>query len=136
MKNISKFKTIKLERTACYGSCPIYQVEILSDGSVHYLGEGFVEQIGQHSWIIDAAAIEALNEAISKYEYFSMKAKEPTEVMTCSPSCITSILLEDGTHREIDNYHGADSFPKKLYKLENKIDEIIGIEKYVGKLGF
>lgn len=34
--------------------------------------------------------------------------------------------------RNIDNYHGADSFPKKLYRLENKIDEIIGIEKYVG----
>lgn len=39
-----KFKTIQLERTMCFGECPVYKVEILSDGTVNYNGEMFVEK--------------------------------------------------------------------------------------------
>jgi len=33
------FKIITLERTPCYGYCPVYKVTILSDGTVRYFGE-------------------------------------------------------------------------------------------------
>src|SRR6187200_1158641 len=39
---------IGLERTACFGKCPIYSVVIKSDGSVQYTGEKFVERLGKH----------------------------------------------------------------------------------------
>jgi hypothetical protein len=117
----------------CYGTCPVYVVEIHSDGRVIYEGEGFVEKTGHHEWTLDPDAVTALNGAIKRYGYFSFEAREPTEMITCSPSCITSVLLEDGTYREIDNYYGSDAFPVKLQRFETKIDDIIGIKKYVGK---
>ena len=57
-KQLVKFKTIQLERTMCFGECPVYKVEILSDGTVHYDGDMFVEKTGKHSWQIDASTIE------------------------------------------------------------------------------
>jgi hypothetical protein len=39
----------RLERTACYGTCPAYSVEIRGDGSVHYDGRAFVAVRGDHS---------------------------------------------------------------------------------------
>lgn len=132
-KNISGFKTITLKRTMCYGTCPVYDVEISANGEVNYNGEAFVEKMGQHRWSIQPDAINALNDAIKKFGYFSIKAKEITTDVTCNPSCITSVLMKDGTYREIDNYYGNDEYPEKLKQFERKIDKIIGVKDYIGK---
>lgn len=132
-KKISGFKTITLKRTPCYGTCPVYNVEIYAYGEVSYYGEGYVEKLGHHWWTIPPDAIDALNDAIVEYGYFSIKAKEITKDVTCSPSCITSVLLKDGSYREIDNYHGNDQYPEKLKRFERKIDKIIGVKDYIGK---
>ena len=132
-KIISEFKTIFLKRTPCYGRCPVYEVKINSDGNVFYKGEMFVEKVGPHFWKIDTESINALNAAINKYEYFSIKAKEHSMPASCCPSCITSICLEDGTNRNINNEYGGDKYPKKLRKFERQIDKIIGIDIYIGK---
>ena len=54
------------------------------------------------------------------------------EFITCEPSCKTSVLLENGKFRKFDNYKGRDDYPKALDKFEIRIDQIIGIDKYVG----
>jgi len=132
-KNTSGFRTITIKRTMCYGTCPAYNVEINEDGEVNYYGEAFVEKTGYHRWTIQTDAIDALNDAILKYGYFTIKAKEITRDVTCSPSCITSVLMKDGAYREIENYHGNDQYPERLKRFEGKIDSIIGIRNYVGK---
>ena len=131
-RNNIKFEKVKLERTPCYGSCPVYTVEVFADGRVKYNGKIFVARIGIHEWNIDEKSIEEINNAIAKYGYFSMKENEPTLIATCSSSCITFVLLQNGLHREINNYHGEDRYPIKLQRFEDKIDEIICIAEYVG----
>ena len=132
-KSSSRFKKVCLERTGCFGSCPIYTVEIHSDGSVRYFGRMFVEKTGPHEWIIDEVAVDAINAVIRKYGYFSIEAGEDLMITTDMPSCITSVLLEDGSSKEIDNYHGSSAYPKILQRFENRIDEITGTRKYVGR---
>lgn len=133
IKKPVKFKTIQLERTMCFGECPVYKVEILSDGTVYYNGEMFVEKIGKHSWQIDEANIEKLNKAIKYYRYFDIRKVKPTFVATDSPSCILSITMNDGTSKKTNNYHGDNSYPEELDTLEDKIDMLIGIKDYIGK---
>ena len=41
------------------------------------------------------------------------------------PTCITSVLLEDGTYRDIENYYGSKKYPKKLKRFEKRVDEIV-----------
>lgn len=132
-KNISGFTTITLKRTMCYGTCPGYDVQISENGEVNYYGEAYVEKTGHHRWTIQPDAIDALNDAILKYGYFTIKAKEITTEVTDHPSCITSVLLEDRTYREIENYHGNDQYPERLKRFERKIDKIIGVKDYIGK---
>jgi len=138
MKNkksiLPKFKIITLERTRCFGWCPVYKITIFSDGTVRYFGEYCVEKEGNYTWQIDENEIDELNKAISSYGYFDIKAREETEIemITCMPTCITSVLLEDGKYREIENYYGSKKYPKKLQRFEKRIDEIVGIIDYVG----
>ena len=63
-----------------------------------------------------------------------MKKVKPTYFATDLSSCSTTIVLEDGSKRKTDNYHGDDSHPEKLNKLENKIDKLIGIKDYISKV--
>lgn len=134
IRNLSGFKTITLERTMCYGTCPVYDVEIRDNGEVKYNGKYFVEKEGPHRWTILPDAVDALNDAILKFGYFSIKAREITRDCTCNPSCITSVLMKDGAYREIDNYYGNDQYPEKLKRFERKIDNIIGVKEYVGEV--
>ncbi len=128
-----KFKTIKLERTMCFGECPVYKVEIISDGTVHYNGDMFVEKTGKHSWKIDAATIEKLNKALKYYKYFEIRKVKSINSVTDQPYCILSVTLQDGTSKKTNNDHGENSYPEELFKLEDKIDKLIGIKDYIGK---
>ncbi|MCK9401477.1 MAG: DUF6438 domain-containing protein [Bacteroidales bacterium] len=58
-KNISGFQTITLKRTMCYGTCPVYDMEISANGEVNYNGEAFVEKMGHHRWSIQPDAIKS-----------------------------------------------------------------------------
>jgi len=132
-EKLSKFKVITLERTGCLGFCPVYEIKITCDGLVHYLGRAFVEKIGEYNWNIDNDSLKALNKAIMYYEYFFIEKRTPVFYMTCNPYCITSVLLKDGTYRKIKHYLGDDSYPKKLFRFEDKINKIVKIEQYISK---
>jgi len=122
------FRRITLERTACFGECPVYTLEFLADGTVNYYGEMFVEKTGEHTWKIDQKAINKLNEAIGKYNYFELEEDIPEEFSetTCQPSCITSVELQDGTYRKIHNDYGSSYYPKELKRFEDLVDEVAG----------
>lgn len=42
------FDYIKMQRTMCYGNCPVYNVTVDKEGNVIYNGEMFVYKSGQH----------------------------------------------------------------------------------------
>jgi len=125
------FKTIKLERTTCYGDCAVYKVEISSNGKVKFFSSELGERTGAFNWMIDSNAINLLNDSITKYSFFTMKEKKPTSFCTDVATYIISVRLLDGTYRKIENYLGDYKFPKRL-TLENKIDKVIGVKNYIG----
>lgn len=117
----------------CFGTCPVYDVQISENGEVNYHGEAFVEKTGHHKWSIQPETIDALNDAILKFNYFSIEAREITTLYTDAPSCLSSVLMKDGACKKINNYHGNDQYPERLQRFERQIDKIIGIKEYVGK---
>ena len=45
------------------------------------------------------------------------------------------ITVADGRPpKTIDDYHGCEATPKPIRELEDAIDRIIGIEKWIGKI--
>jgi hypothetical protein len=135
VKAQSKSETlITIERTACFGSCPIYSAEIYSDGTVIYKGKDFVKIEGEKRYKIPQVRIKMLIEEFQKANYFSLKDKYETDengmIITDQPTTITSIVL-NGKQKKVVNYYGA---PKELEKLENKIDDLADLLDYVDPL--
>ncbi len=123
---------ITLERTACFGACPVYAVSIYADGTVAYNGERFVEVEGAQTGSIDPAAVDQLIAAFEAAGYFDWN-DEYTEMHISDAPTITTSVMRDGVTKQITRYAGDDSAPIALAYLENWIDEVASTQQWTGK---
>jgi hypothetical protein len=126
---------ITLERTACFGSCPVYKLTVRGDGSLTYEGHKFVRVEGSRQGTLDKEAVAQIAQAFIDADYFELKDRysaienpDGTEtVVTDLPSTYTSISL-NRRRKAVADYVGA---PKKLIELEEKIDRITNSKRWV-----
>jgi acetamidase/formamidase len=129
---------ITLERTACFGTCPIYTLTIKSDGSVTFNGKRFTKTTGAANGKITQADFRALVSEFEKINYFSLPdayapgTKECPRMVTDMPSANTSIRLS-GRAKSVAHYYGCgtEGALPKLTALETKIDEVAGAQKWI-----
>lgn len=137
---------IKLERTECYGTCPVYTLTITANGTVVYEGRRFVKSEGRVESKISPEQLSEILAAVRRADYFSMKDRYALVEDGCDgiwtdlSSAITTIRI-NGRTKTIRHYYGCQDkpndgislrvYPRDLYELENKIDEIVGSEKWV-----
>ena len=126
----SKVRKITLQRTPCYGSCPVYRIMVSGTGEVGYFGETHVDKAGAHRWKISGRRLQRLAEAFERARYSRLADRYTSREFTDAPGCLTSIEYEDGTSKSIDHYHGDPSAPAALTELEDEIDRIVGVERY------
>ena len=106
---------ISLQRTACFGTCPIYKIEIFSDGSGIYTGTRFVENIGVTKFSLSETQLNLILTKAKAIGFTNMK-EEYSEPISDLPT--TFIQIKD---KRIRDYTGA---PKTLKNLENLIDQL------------
>lgn len=125
---------ITIQRSSCYGSCPIYSAKIYADGRVLYVGKEFVKETGERRFKIAPERVQQIIKEFQRIDYFSLKDKydadESGNSLTDLPTTITSICL-DGKKKKVVNYYGA---PSKLDELEDKIDSLAGLYRLLGPL--
>lgn len=130
---------ITLERTPCFGSCPIYKVTITGDGNVAYQGAGNVAVTGKRMSTIPIDKVRELVDAFDEADYFSLEDTYAC-LVTDLPSADTSISIE-GRFKQIHDYGpGFKSefdpdcaAPDKLVQLEEKIDQTANTEMWIGQ---
>jgi hypothetical protein len=123
---------ITLERTACFGTCPVYKLTVRGDGIVIYEGLRFVKIEGTITTTINEEKIRQLVSEFQRIDYFSLKDSYEQHNATDMPSAITSMTI-NGKKKTVSHYHGDFSAPKQLTKLEDRIDEIVSTDKWVNR---
>ena len=119
-KQVKKELIISLERTPCYGTCPIYKMEVFSDGSAFFHGERFVDKIGDFQFTVSKKTIDYILKQAEEIDFFEMKDKY-TGNITDLPKTITFIKSEKG-EKKIVNYYNS---PKILKEFESLVDSCI-----------
>ena len=123
---------ITIERSSCFGNCPVYSAEIHADGGVVYVGKENVKETGERRFKIPQETVQQLIREFERANYFSLKdrydADESGMSGTDLPTTITSICL-NGKKKRVVNYFGG---PKKLHELEDKIDTLAGLYRLLG----
>ena len=131
-ENVFSDLVITMERTACFGTCPIYKLTIEGNGTVIYEGQDFVQVKGEQSASLSSAQIQDLVSAFEQAQFFTL-TDYINKDRTDSPSVITSITL-NGKTKTVNHYDGDDSAPQALFDLESKIDEITNSKQWTGSV--
>lgn len=123
---------LRMERSACFGWCPDYVVEIDTDGSVRYRGYDYVLMRGDAEGRITPGAVADLHKALEQADFAGLPSDCCHCVdMTDAPSVV--LTVGDGLFsKTINDYHGCLATPKSMRDLENEIDRIVDIEKWIG----
>ncbi len=108
---------ITLERTACFGSCPVYTITILEDGTVQYEGDRNVTATGYQVSEISPETVAAMVAAFEDAGYFGWDDAYDTQTVSDLPTVITSVT-SDGTTQRIVRYTGDQTAPLALRFLE------------------
>lgn len=129
---------ITLERTACFGSCPMYNLTITSDGKVTFEGHRFTKVTGEARGKISKRAFRGLVTEFKRIGYFSLPdnyspgTPQCPHLMTDMPSANTSLRLK-GKTKAVAHYYGCGTSGKlpQLTALETKIDKVAGTQKWI-----
>ena len=128
---------ITLERTACFGSCPVYRISVTSSGVVSFEGKAHVRRVGPATGQVPRRQVEQLLSDIEQAGYFTLddryQASEPGcgRYATDAPTVVTSVRLR-GRAKTITHDYGCTRVPGTLTILERKIDETLGSAQWTG----
>lgn len=114
---------ISLSRSGCYGTCPIYSVEVFGDGRVIYDGDRYVDVIGRHEYRIPVEQVRGLLDTFRRSDAWSLES-DYSAMTTDSPTYCLSIHL-DGQERVIQDYVGLRvGMPQIVRHLQDAVDRI------------
>jgi hypothetical protein len=121
-----------IERTACFGWCPIYKLTVFRDGTVEYEGEEYVKVKGKAIGHLRPDQVAALEELFRKHGYLDLADSYEKYDVTDNPSVYTSYSPRGGKRKIVKHYLGDMKTPEVLGKIEEGIDSIVHIEHWIG----
>lgn len=115
---------IVMDRSACYGTCPAYSLEINNDGSVKYTGRSFVDFEGVYTTTVSTKKVEEIFTAFEKYNVDTCSS-EYNSMIQDVPGIFYNIEYNNKKKQNITNAHFGPQF---LIELANKIDSAIKVD--------
>ncbi|MFD2721733.1 DUF6438 domain-containing protein [Hymenobacter monticola] len=120
------------ERTPCFGTCPVYTMQVYADGRVAYEGRHHVPLIGRKEFKLPAAAVaDMLRQA--KEAHFETFQEQYKSGVTDMPSTIVAIRQPDGTVKKVTAESAVPENVQTYFTyLTTQFDQLVqakGLEK-------
>ncbi len=111
---------IILDRSACFGTCPDYQV-ILNNESIEFDGKAHIAAFGKHYAKMDKAELRKLAQKFIDHEFYSMNNLFHSNRTDMSYNRLTISI--DGKSKTVVDYLGEEVWmPHIVNELENDVD--------------
>jgi hypothetical protein len=129
---------VTLERTPCFGRCPVYRISISNAGRVEYEGKANVAHLGLAADSIPPERVDSLLRELQEGGYFGFASNYVLNDKACgrystdSPTVITSASARDQVKRVVHDY-GCSDAPPELTRFETRIDEVAGVSRWTGR---
>ena len=139
-KDVSPVTVITMQRTECFGTCPVYKLTIFADGRVRYEGSKHVKKKGKAESHISRQKLQELIDEFENIYYFNLNdayvrgSKGCPQWVPDMPSAITSLTrIRDGERKTVNHYHGCHGpdVLELLTRLEDKIDDAVNVNQWI-----
>lgn len=117
---------VQVERTACFGTCPIFVMNINNKGEVDYKGVKFVKNEGHFTKKLPTATFKMLVEQVQNSKVWEQKDSYDNQGISDLPSLVFSCTL-GGKQKKILCRYGC---PAEITTLVRNIEGLVGEEGY------
>jgi len=114
------YESISLERTPCFGSCPVYRVTLHRSGRAEFEAKAFLPKIGAFTGQVDLPTFARLCYALDNSRFNNFQEKYRAN-LTDDTACI--ITVSTGKSRKTVTDYGAIG-PIQLWTIEELIDGV------------
>ena len=122
-----------LERTGCYGECPVYRLTVNSDGTVVYVGTRWVKVVGRQVYKLSESQLSELQSAFERAHFAQLRDYDRVE---STDDDWAHLSLRRGANvKRVRHYHGDNTAPAALGVLEDEFDRIVDSARFVGANG-
>lgn len=112
--------SIKIERTPCFGTCPVYKATLVPNGDVTYFGERYVPKLGSWKGRASDVAFRRLSRLSEKLGFFRLKNSYSAPI-TDLPTTIVTITR--GANVKRVSCYGEE--PDEFWILALAIDSVL-----------
>ena len=131
---------VKLQRTACFGRCPVYTVEIAHDGKITWHGDKNVMTAGEAHADVPPGDLRQIARAVDAARFFDLDesgqfpSPDSSFVKFCTDTshAIVTVTRAHETHVVDDAHCGSDD-NRRLIELEQLIDKVAGTRDWIGR---
>jgi hypothetical protein len=128
---------IAIRRSVCYGSCPVYDLEIRGDGGVTFTGYNYVRFRDRRTKTVSRVAVANLFADFQRAGYFTWKDRYETEATDMAT--VTTWVTVGTRAKKITDYGPTPLLPadkdrvvrERLAALENEVDAVAGSDEWV-----
>lgn len=120
ISSVNETDEISLSRTACFGTCPIYDLKIDASGNVFYNGKAYVENIGTFEGKINKENLKDLFNKLKNYTWAAYPSKYPIDNVDF-PGFRLTYSTNEITKEVIANSNAAE----ELKALAQELDLLI-----------
>jgi len=116
----SKQLLFEFERTACYGTCPVYEIDIYKNGRIVLEGKKHLDKIGKFEAKLRNDQLEKLINDFESASFFELENSYRSQFKDLPTKYIT--YHKDGKSKQVMAY---DNIPKKLQILIDELDKLV-----------
>lgn len=110
-----------IERTFCFGECPVYTVRVYEDGRVVYKGIKNVKKMGTYQSTFPPEKLDMLKAMAKEVGYFEMEPVYSADVADV-PTVYTMLQSFEGERKQVTNQFMG---PDKLAEFEDYFDSLL-----------
>lgn len=119
-KEIPSNAVARIQRTNCFGRCPVYTMTVFEGGRVEYFGKRFTPREGRYEAQADEKTIEQLLAKAAEINFFGFNNTYDKEGITDLPSTLTTIRNEEGLKTVVNRFDA----PENLISFEKYFDTL------------
>ena len=126
--------SVALERTACYGPCPVYRFTLYSDGRYVWEGRAHVSVKGIARGSMGAKAYTTATQLLRDARYQEFTGSLDCETWATDNPTVEIVVTDASGQQTITHYRGCRGFPRQedLTRLEDNLDKVFRTRRFTG----
>lgn len=110
-----------LERTRCFGICPVYSISIYRSGCVVFEGNEHVKPLGNHFTFLNRSDLISVGQRAEELGFFSLNDEYRNPYLTDFPTVYVEVRYK-GKKKRVWHYDAEP--PRNLVEMEDFIDNL------------